>query len=85
MNAEEGDKCCDITQESVLINGDRAGRLSTHRIPEMTERPPKKERQNRASPSATLAGVKWHHFHSEILAPTSPAPPPPREPVHVGL
>ena len=64
MNAEEGDKCCDVTQESLLINGDQAGRLLTHRILEMRERPQKKKK---AEPNVPVSHPGWRQVASLSL------------------
>lgn len=61
MNAEEGDKCCDVTQESSLINGKQGGRLFTNRILDAAERPREEER-----PDSVLIKSPVSHF--EILA-----------------
>lgn len=54
MNAEKGDKCCDITQESSLINGNRDGKLFTNSVLDVVERRPKERQGDPAARSASL-------------------------------
>ena len=54
MNAEKGDKCGDITQESALINGNRGGKLCTNSVVEVVERRPKERQGDPAARSASL-------------------------------
>lgn len=84
MNAEKGDKCCDITQESLLINGDQDGDAVYSQNTGCGSETPK-ERKAKREVLVNHAGFQLPHFHFLKSSPSHWAPRPPDEPAPLGV